>query len=471
MLRNGSTRLLVLVLLLTVFGTAGCSREQEEPRNLVLISLDTLRADHLGCYGYGRDTSPRLDALAGASVLFESAVSQANETVHSHRSLLTSAYPAQALMQRDRQGLAQILSDHGFATGGFTGGGPMSRDFGFDAGFDEFVDRGKRIEVKREQALQWLDGLPAETSSGKDRFFLFLHCFDIHAPYGPPEPYLSWFGADNPSTITPRDTVDLGRKIRRLHEFADFEGEVRLSDDDRQRMVDLYDGGIRYTDEMVGRFLDDLAERGLLENSVVVILADHGEEFWDHGSVFHGHTLYQELTHVPLIIHIPGFEPRRIVQRVALLDLLPTLLDIFGVEEPGAAFAGVSLMPLLRGESQARSGAPLISESVEPGHYSVIEDGYKLIRRFDPDRTELYRLDADSAEQDDLSLLEEERAGRMGELLKRHHEAIIELRRSSAPIAIPDHEDLDPRTVERLQELGYLEPDSPEDGSNISPSR
>lgn len=470
MTRTCCARLMVLVLLPVFFVGSGCGGEKQEPRNLVLISLDTLRADHLGCYGYGRNTSPRLDALAGASVLFESTVSQANETVHSHRSLLTSAYPAEALMQKDRRGLARILSDHGFATGAFTGGGPMSRDFGFDAGFDEFVDRGKRIEVKREQALQWLDGLPEDVLWGNGRFFLFLHCFDIHAPYGPPEPYLSMFGKDNPSAITPQDTVDLGRKIRRLHEFADFEGEVRLSDDDRRRMVDLYDGGIRYTDEMVGRFLDDLAGRGLLENSVIVVLADHGEEFWDHGSVFHGHTLYQELTHVPLIIHIPGFEPRRIIERVALVDLLPTLLDVLGLAEPADEFTGVSLMPLMRGESQVRNGAPLISESAEGNLYSVIEDGYKLIRHFDPEGTELFRLDADDAEQSDLSLLEPERAGRMGELLRRHHEAVVELRQSSAPMTLPGREDLAPRTVDRLQELGYLEPDT-EHGSDLAPSR
>ena len=198
--------LLVILLVLP----AGCGSAPEPP-NLVLVSLDTLRADRLGCYGYQRDTSPKLDLFAADSVLFEYAVSQANETVRSHRSLFTSIYPTESLSRRDRRLMADTLREAGFATGGFTDGGPMGKDYGFHQGFDEFAEWGHGIEMKCRQALKWLDGLPSD-----QRFFLFIHCFDIHAPYAPPAPWRDHFGEGKPGGIKPKETAEICRRIREI---------------------------------------------------------------------------------------------------------------------------------------------------------------------------------------------------------------------------------------------------------------
>lgn len=444
--------LFLLILLVTV---SACGPAAEPP-SLVLVSLDTLRADRLGCYGYQRDTTPSLDRLAGEAVLFERAVSQANETVRSHRSFLTSAYPTEAMVRDNRAMLSDLLRRAGFATGAFTDGGPMSKDFGFHQGFDEFVEWGNGLDLKRIQALEWLDSLP----EGR-RFFLFLHCFDIHAPYAPPRAYCEIFGKGNPSTIEPQETAEIGRRIRNIH--SDGQGDAPaeamvLSNDDRRRMSDLYDCGIRYTDEVLDQFFRDLDTRGLFENTIVVVLSDHGEEFWDHGSVLHGHTLYQEMTHVPLIIRVPGLPARRVDQRVALIDLLPTLLDILELN-PLQGAAGVSLAPLLRGDAAARGGGALISEGMESGHYSVIEEGYKLIRRPDRRQYELYDLEQDPLEKVDISGREKERVARMSQVMRRHHESLAALPRPGPPKAPPVGKPLDPRTVDRLRQLGYLEAD------------
>jgi arylsulfatase A-like enzyme len=460
-LRFGIPILRTFLLLILLISTAACGPAPEPP-NLVLISLDTLRADRLGCYGYRRETSPNLDRLAGEAVLFEHAVSQANETVRSHRSLLTSAWPVESMVRRDLEMLSDRLREAGFATGAFTDGGPMSKDFGFDQGFDEFVEWGNGLQLKRQQALKWLDGLPEG-----QRFFLFVHCFDIHAPYAPPADYREIFGKGNPSTIKPEETAEIGRRIRNIpsgREGGDAGKPVMLSSDDRRRMSDLYDCGIRYTDEILDQFFSDLETRGMLENSIVVVFSDHGEEFWDHGSVLHGHTLYQELTHVPLIVRVPGLPAARVSERVGLIDLLPTLLDILELD-PLEGAAGVSLAPLLHGAAVSRGGGALISEGIEVGHYSVIEEGYKLIHRPDRRRYELYDLEKDPLEKVDIAGREKERVARMKKVMRRHHEALAALPRIGPPKAPPAGKPLEQRTVDRLRQLGYLEPDPKKPGS------
>jgi arylsulfatase A-like enzyme len=332
----------------------------------------------------------------------------------------------------------------------------MSKDFGFHRGFDEFAEWGNGIALKRNQALKWLDGLP----EGR-RFFCFVHCFDIHAPYAPPPKYRDLFGGGNPSRIEPRASADLLRRIREIIP-AGAEGGAGekpvLSDDDRRRVSDLYDAGIRYTDDQLDLFFKALEERGLLGRTVVVVLADHGEEFWDHGSVLHGHTLYQELTRVPLVIRVPGLAPRRVAERVALLDLLPTLLELLGVE-PAAGAQGVSLVPLVRGDAAVRGGPPLLSEGMESGHYALIDGGYKLIRRPDRRQYELYHIEEDPLETVDLARREPERVARMSQVMRQHHQALAALPRPRPPKAARPGETLDPRTEERLRQLGYLEPD------------
>jgi arylsulfatase A-like enzyme len=450
----------LLLLLALAAGLAGCGGGSEEaPRNLVLISLDTLRADRLGCYGYDRDTSPTLDAFAGESVLFEYAVSQANETVRSHRSLFASKYPTRSLVLRDRPVLADWLRQEGFTTGGFTDGGPMAAEFGFDQGFDKYVDWGKGLKVKSAQALDWLDTLAPEQP-----FFLFIHCFDIHAPYSPPPPYDEMFTGQEGSTVVPSQTAQLLRRARGMG-LAEGEEPARLTEADLKRVSDLYDGGIRYTDMLLDRLFSELDGRGLLGRSAVVVLSDHGEEFFDHGSVLHGHTLHQELTRVPLIIRAPGLSAGRVPGVVGLIDVVPTVFELLGLIPPDEA-VGHSLLPLIEGERETRGGPPLLSEGMEIGHYAVIEDGFKLIRRPSLKRYQLFDIRADIPEQRDIAGMprHKERVLRLKNVMERHHRRLMALPRGG-PLRDPKRggQQMEDRTVDRLKELGYLEADPPAD--------
>jgi len=448
----------LVLLLALVAGLAGCGGEAApHPRNLVLVSLDTLRADRLGCYGYGRETSPNLDDFAGESVLFEYAVAHANETVRSHRSLFASNYPTQSLVFRDRPVLADWMREAGFATGGFTDGGPMSKDFGFDQGFDQYVEWGTGLKLKTRQALSWLDTLPAEKP-----FFLFVHCFNIHAPYNPPPPHDTAFSQGSPSTIAPSQTAQILRRARGMG-LAEGEEPPRLTEADLRWISDLYDGEIRYTDELLDRFFLELENRGLLDTSVIVVLSDHGEEFLDHGSVLHGHTLYQELTRVPLIIRSPGLASRRVPGVVGLIDVVPTVFDLLGLEPPMEA-AGTSLLPMVNGERETRGEGPLICEGMEIGHYAVIEDEFKLVRMPAQKRYQLFNILTDVFEKRDVAAVprHKERILRMRKVMERHHRKLVALPRGK-PLRTPrGGEQLEERTVDRLKELGYLEADPPE---------
>ena len=246
------------------------------PQNVILISLDTLRADHLGAWGYPEDTSPRLDALAARSAVFRRAVAQANSTIPSHASLFTSRYPSEVLRgdssrplesRRLRPGartLTEGLAEAGFATWGFVDGGNVRGVFGFDRGFDVYVDDKVGVRSQVERAQRWIEEHPVS------RFFVFLHTYEIHTPYAAPRTYVEMFG--NPDF---RGTFVPGAPYFREIE----ENEEAWGEELHREVVARYDAGIRYTDTVIGEFLDWLEGRGLLEKSLVVVVSDHGKSF------------------------------------------------------------------------------------------------------------------------------------------------------------------------------------------------
>ncbi len=324
-----------------------CSGDSAEPwrrtRGYLLISIDTLRADHLGAYGYDRNTSPFLDSLAERGLVFDNAIVQLPGTLPSHMSMLTGLYPAEhgvyppaAVLPEEIPTLAELFQRAGFRTGGFTEGGYVSGNFGFARGFEVFSDEADRgptgVRQTFDRGIQFLDQL-----AKKDRFFLFLHTYAVHDPYDPPEGYRSLFwSAAIPETFAPTgpNLVAVNR------------GQSEVTEEAVRYYEALYDAGIRYLDDELQRLFNELGSMGLIDNMTVIITSDHGEEFMEHGKMVH-EQIYHELLHVPLLVLHPGLEEgRRVESLVQSIDIAPSFVQLAGLE--GATkMSGVSLMQKL----------------------------------------------------------------------------------------------------------------------------
>jgi len=340
----------IAALLLPVVGCAGSGGGAPADAgrfNVVLISIDTLRGDHLGCYGYARPTSPTLDALCRESVVFTQAIAQAPSTLHSHASLLTSQIPqhhgaswaARTPLAEEAVSLAEVLAGAGYATAAFTGGGQMDEIFGLDQGFDLYEQPAvPRFVDTVRAAIPWLEG------QGSERFFLFLHSYETHHPYEPEARYLEAVGDEYDGPLPDAISLDLLLQINN--------GEIALDDADLAHVVATYDAEIRSMDDGLALLLDKLRRLGALDRTLLVFTSDHGEEFGEHGTVgWHSHTLYDELLRVPLVVRFPraAFAGARIDRQVRSLDVAPTVLAAVGLEAP-AAFEGTDLGALVRGE-------------------------------------------------------------------------------------------------------------------------
>ena len=438
-----------LVALAALVG-AGCHEPPPVPRNLVLVSLDTLRADHLGLYGYPKRTSPELDRWAEHAFVFENAVSASNYTLAAHHALFQSKTATVARDARDTGlTLAEMLKAQGFATAGFTGGGMMTKLSGFERGFDRWDEGHELLEDTLPGALAYLDD-PARRDS---RFYLFVHCLDVHLPYDPPPPYDSMFDPDYHGTITGPQTRNL-LGMRKMFEGRQSYGRHHYDDTDKDKVRALYDGEIARMDEVLATLLARLEERDLRDDTLVVVLADHGEEFWDHGSVLHAHTVYQELLHVPLLMRVPALEKRshRIGQRVSLVDVVPTLLELLALPAP-PGLQGRSLVPLLRGEPGTPH--PLFAEGYASHAklQSVIDGDLKLIRNIDTHAVSLYDLAADPGEKNDVAANRPADVERMQALL----DSTLGTSRSVVqdPMGLP--KDVDTKTQDQLRHLGYID--------------
>ena len=306
---------------------SGFGRPQKRAFNVLLITLDTTRADALGAYAANGGATPNLDRLARRSVVFEDAITAAPLTLPAHSSLFTAKYPPRHgvrdnggfVLDADETTLAERLKAAGFRTGGFVGAYVLDRRWGIAQGFDTYFDdfdlaraRGPVLaSVERpanevaDHALAWLESV---TST---RFFAWVHFYDAHSPYDPPEPYRTRF-ADHP-----------------------------------------YAGEVAFVDSQVGRLVDFLEQRHLLDKTIVVVIGDHGESLGEHGESTHGFFVYRSVLHVPFTIAAPveGMRGRRVASTVRSVDLTPTLLDLLGVPMSNAV-DGRSLVPLMTGASR-----------------------------------------------------------------------------------------------------------------------
>jgi arylsulfatase A-like enzyme len=435
---------------------AGATRLPTRPKNVVLVSIDSLRADHLHCYGYQRPTSPTLDRLAAEGARFATAYSVSAWTLPSHATMLTGLYPfSHGAIEPNRRissnapTLATELRRTGFATAGFVSYEFLRRRYGFDVGFDLYDDFTTDLDTEaaertartgpllNRQIVPWL-----EAHRGRP-FLLFVHYFDVHWDYDPPPPYDTMFDADyegpNLRPFLDNPAIHPGMPKRHL-----------------EHMIALYDGEIRFTDDVVREVVESLERWGLADDTLLIVTADHGDEFFEHGDVGHNKTLYDEVTRIPLIIRWPrGIAGgRRIDTPVSLVDLAPTVYELLGLDPP-PGLEGTSLVPLLVGGE--RPGRPIyahLSTRKRRHDVAMVRAGStKYLQHLGMPRAELYDVAVDPHEKRNRFSAADERPLRDSLLawLQQEWTAYRHLPREEHQIVVDDH------NTAKLRALGYVE--------------
>jgi len=456
-----------LVALVALLGIAACGTEEGARRSVLLIVIDALRRDHLSLYGYAKDTSPGLAALAEEAAVFERCLATSSWTKPSTLSLLSGLYPPSHGGHRNRRAspriefLSEVLQRHGFATAAISGNPHVSPAFGMDQGFDRFEFGGNRRARDYPDSTVLLDGARAWLTARADEpFLLYLHLMNVHGPYRAPPEYRLRFLEEPHAEFQFQsqlwnDIVRSGRLERR----ADF-SRAHLHD-----LTARYDGAVAYTDDVLVRFLAELREKGILDRSLLVITADHGEELFDHGGFGHKRTLYGEQIEVPLLIREPAGvgAGRRIAEPVSLVDLPATILDWLGLLPPenGGAFGnGMSLVPLLRGEREGRSLAPrhLLAQLDEAtsGRAFLIQEWPDRLLQIETDyqgREDVVELFDVAADPDEVVDLARQRRQRVAELEARSRalRSALEAHPFEGAPARPDAD-----LARQLEALGYV---------------
>jgi arylsulfatase A-like enzyme len=326
---------------------SACSGQQADLKDytcpecsVILISIDTFRADHLTCAGYDKyevDITKNICELAKQGVLFTNAISQAPSTQASHSAILTSAIPSHhqsfnsrnTTYAKEYPPLPELLRREKFKTAGFTGGGQMAAKYGFDKGFRVFAEtKNDTFRQIAEQGLTWLEGTYGPS-------FLFLHTYEIHHPYTPEPELAQELEKNYPGTLGTNISIDFLNETNH--------GTYNITKEDLNHIITMYDAEILSVDRTLGWFIEQLKATGKFNNTIIVITSDHGEEFGEHGKVgWHSHTLYNELLRVPLIVYAPGLKPEVRNNRVMSIDIAPTILKMLKVEIP-KNFEGQSL--------------------------------------------------------------------------------------------------------------------------------
>lgn len=402
-----------LVVLLLAALCVGCRPGAAwKPRYVIVVAIDTCRADHLGCYGYARPTSPNLDRLAREGVVFENAFSQSNVSLFSYASIFSGKYPralGELSEQTFRMPAAEptfpsILRSYGVATAAFVAGGHLRRQLGFGEGFQTYQDTPDfgSFYHTMPPAMLWLEGATHQAQPS----LLFIHSYDVHGPYHKPMVFDGLYdrGYDgvarrivsNPfdidrvyrdrffpdvqwDTVGSNATQDHLRLLPRL--YADSSRGVHLETRDVEHIKATYDGSITYADTWIGMLRDGVERLGIADQTLIVVFGDHGEDLFDHGYVSHRIRLNASTLHVPLIVWGPGGLPagRRVSRVVELRALGATLQDLLGLAAAGAA-SGQSLRPWLLGNPPTDPGACAVSEGMWP-RMSVRMGGYRLTYR------------------------------------------------------------------------------------------
>jgi arylsulfatase A-like enzyme len=435
-------KLLPLLLALSVAscgGDAGGPAERESAPNVLLVSLDTCRADRIGAAGLPALVSPGLDRIARRGVLFTDVLAQAPTTAPSHRSLFTGRYVHE---HRNRlEGLpvlAELFRDGGWATAGFVDGGQLDTDFAFQSGFDTYVVSsaehrdgaflGGGLAELAPQAVDWL------RASRHRPFFLFLHTYDIHCPYFPPAAYRERFVGDR----------DPGFEIEGKCGQKYF-NRLDLGPEGFRYVSDLYDAGVLYTDRLLLAVLREIERSGEAEHTIVVITSDHGESLGERSRIGHNQVRDIQLK-IPLLVSGPGISPSVVREPVQSIDLFPTILGLAGLPPPPAA-SGRDLGPVLAGSGSLPPGRFRLSETGNARNKTVRIDARWSLLLTDGQPRALHDLSRDPFERIDLLASEPGVADRI----------LDEFRDRGIPIETLEElpAALDDETVHRLEALGY----------------
>ena len=442
------------------------------PINVLLITIDCLRPDHMGVYGYERPTTPHLDDLASEGVRFTQAISQGPCTRVSFASMFSSTYPAMfggfLRLSPQRTVLAEILREAGYCTAAFGSNPYLSPIYGYDKGFEIFDSNlVPWVQSHQHRLLKYLNRffivarwllpyLPASALTAKTvRFlrrhpaarpwFLWLHYMDVHDPYRPPRRHAARFRSARRPELSDRA---LWQKA------LSQPGEI--SENERQCLIDRYDAEVNFADEQIGYLLTHLRRMGLLDSTLIIVTADHGEAFGEHGQFSHRFELYDELLRVPLIMRLPlgkvsdrSLAAGRVVTaQVRLLDLVPTVLDLLNVDD--GPFKGASLLSLIDGRDEECRVA--ISETQpETGLYAIRQAGWKLILNVHTGAVELYNLRQDPLETINCANTAPLIASKLEAQLRSHVQ-----RTEASPSSLAEIE-VDHLTMDRLRALGYVE--------------
>lgn len=426
-------------------------REKDRDFNIILISIDTLRADHLGCYHYPRNTSPFLDKFREDAVLFRRCMAQSSSTLASHASMLTSLIPShhgafftrgQAL-QDNITTMAELLKEKGYRTISFNDGGQIAPKFGLNQGFDIYESMSARFKAEHlnfyrvvTKTIKWLDQNPNE------RFFLFLHTYETHHPYTPKKRQLKLFESNYNGDLNWQITVEMIEKINK--------GEIKLTDEDKQHIINTYDAEIRSMDESFGLLIDYLKKKKLYDNTLIIFTSDHGEEFGEHGIwATHSHTLFNDQLHVPLLIKLPEsmYASRKVDHLVMGIDILPTVMDLLS-EKMSKDFEGSSLVPLMKGIPPKKLVFAISQRDMQKtyvsAYWSVMTRKWKLYN------AKLFNLLSDPDELKDVSKSHED----LKTSLQKY--ALKYIRRKDEKFPVKKVV-LDNELREKLKSLGYLD--------------
>ncbi len=454
-----------LIIALFLIATFSCHRQK--PTNVILIIIDTARKDHFSCYGYERETTPRIDEFARSAVRFENAIAPSPWTLPSIASILTGLWPHKHLAgyavkdpETGEEGLtflsesavtiAEVLLQNGYQTVGYFQNPFVDPGFRLNRGFELYdYFPGDNLHIRRaDQVIKLASRWIRYNWKRKKPFFMFIHLFDPHLAYDPASefalPFIYGYKGNLKIPFAPdEETLE---KIR--------EGKIKYSDKDKKFIIGLYDGELAFVDHWLGIFFDYLKEEKIFDTSLIIITADHGEEFWEHGSFEHGHSLYQEVLNVPLIVRFPGGENGGMVVKdyVSLVDIAPSILSYLGIETAfrsnGRSFIsmpGAVIRPMNRGiiGELNRIGPPL---------QCIIRAPYKLILNTVSGKIEIYNLEKDPREKENL----------FGKKLAYPPEIVDQIRATASIIKSLKKEkklipaNIDRQTLKKLKSLGYL---------------
>jgi len=407
-------------LFVVLIGVAAPLSAAQTKKNVLLITIDTLRADRLSCYSREHVQTPNIDKLAERGVLFSRAFANTSTTLPSHANILLGVSPLyhgvhdnlHFVVREEHLSLAEHLKNNGYATAAFVGAYPLDPRFGLDQGFDIYDadyphDFESSLPSQERRAEEVMDSALAAIETLNSPWFVWIHCYDPHLPYEPPEPYKSRF-ENSP-----------------------------------------YDGEVAYVDDVFGKLVDYLETQGLFDEAMIVLTADHGESLGQHGETSHGFYAYNTTIWVPLIIDVPGLEEKQVHQYVSHLDIFPTVCEFAGVKKP-SQLQGRSLLPVMQGARWSEN--PIYFESLYP-YYShgwaplrgIIHERKKFV---DSPIPEIYDLEKDFDESSNLAGSE-----RRDEYLRQLEKLI---RDQSSPQSIRSHERFDREVLDRLSSLGYV---------------